>query len=66
MCLNLEYPPLIKDLAGLGVLIGSKVSGFKVNFPDEIKSWRQDVNGQWDFGFRFLYHSDNPADKIIF
>ncbi len=66
MRLNPEHPPLIKDWAGLGVLFGSKLDGFKVNFPAQIKAWRDDVNGQWDFGFNFLYHSHNPADKIIF
>jgi len=61
MRLNPEHPPLIKDLAGIPLLF---IKG--INFPEEIKPWQDDVNGQWDFGNRFLFWSDNPADKMIF
>lgn len=61
MRLNPEHPPLIKDLAALPLLF---IKG--INFPSEIKAWKEDVNGQWDFGYHFLYHSKNPADKMIF
>jgi 4-amino-4-deoxy-L-arabinose transferase-like glycosyltransferase len=66
MRLNPEHPPLIKDMAGLGVLAWSKISGTKINFPDQIRAWKDDVNGQWDFGTAFLFHSNNDADKIIY
>jgi len=61
MRLNPEHPPLIKDLAAFPLLF---IKG--INFPSEIGAWKTDVNGQWDFGFYFLYHSGNPADKMIF
>lgn len=58
--LNPEHPPLIKDIAALPLLLQ------KINFPSYLKSWREDANGQWDFGNKFLYHSGNNPDKIIF
>jgi len=69
MRLNPEHPPLIKDLAAIPLLFingstGSPQGG--INFPAEIKDWKDDINGQWGFGFNFLYNSGNPADKMIF
>lgn len=61
MRLNSEHPPLLKDLAAIPLLF---IKG--INFPSEIKDWKEDVNGQWGFGFNFLYHSDNPVDRMIF
>jgi hypothetical protein len=61
MRLNPEHPPLIKDLAAIPLIF---IKG--INFPSNIKAWEEDINGQWDFGFHFLYQSDNPADKMIF
>lgn len=58
--LNPEHPPLIKDIAALPLLFQ------KINFPSYLKSWQEDANGQWDFGNKFLYHSGNNPDKIIF
>ena len=68
MRLNPEHPPLLKDLAAIPLLFIKNLPAGRqgINFPSEIKSWKEDVNGQWDFGFSFLYHSDNPADKMIF
>ena len=66
MRLNPEHPPLIKDLAGLAVLAFSKISGQQINFPSNIKAWTQDINGQWDFGFDFLYKEGNPASIMLF
>jgi hypothetical protein len=60
MRLNPEHPPLIKDLAALPLLFIRNI-----NFPSEIKDWKEDINGQWGFGFNFLYNSGNPADKMI-
>jgi len=69
MRLNPEHPPLIKDLAAFPLLFingstGSPQGG--INFPQDIKAWKDDINGQWDFGNKFLFHSDNPTDKMIF
>ncbi len=61
MRLNPEHPPLIKDLAAFPLLF---IKG--INFPKDIKAWKEDINGQWDFGKEFLFHSDNPAGKMIF
>ena len=65
MRLNPEHPPLLKDLAGLSVWLGSKITQTKINFPDQIEAWQEEKNGQWDFGRQFLFHSGNDADKII-
>ncbi|KPJ71480.1 hypothetical protein AMJ50_02010 [Parcubacteria bacterium DG_74_3] len=61
MRLNPEHPPLIKDLAAFPLLFIKNI-----NFPSEIRAWKEDINGQWTFGFDFLYRSGNPADKMIF
>ena len=61
MRLNPEHPPLIKDLAAIPLLF---IEG--INFPLQIKSWTQDINGQWDFGHYFLYQTGNPTDKMLF
>jgi len=61
MRLNPEHPPLIKDLAALPLLF---IKG--INFPSEIKDWKEDINGQWGFGYHFLYGAGNPADIMIF
>ncbi|MBU1136955.1 glycosyltransferase family 39 protein [Patescibacteria group bacterium] len=66
MRLNPEHPPLLKDLAGLSVLIGSKITGAKINFPDQDPSWQKEINAQWDFGAKFLYQSGNNPDQIVF
>ena len=61
MRINPEHPPLMKDLAGLPLLF---IKG--VNFPEQSKSWNQEINGQWEFGSDFLYRSGNNPDKMIF
>ncbi|MBI2038471.1 MAG: glycosyltransferase family 39 protein, partial [Candidatus Nealsonbacteria bacterium] len=61
MRLNPEHPPLIKDLAAIPLLFIPNI-----NFPSEIKAWEDDVNSQWDFGNAFIFHSGNPAEKMIF
>ncbi|MDD4931245.1 MAG: glycosyltransferase family 39 protein [Candidatus Colwellbacteria bacterium] len=57
--LNPEHPPLVKIISALPIA----AVGF--NFPTNIKAWTTDVNGQWDMGTAFLYHSGNDADKIV-
>ena len=66
MRLNPEHPPLLKDLSGLSVWLGSKITNTPVYFPDQVKPWTQDLNGQWDFGREFLFRNNNNADNIIF
>lgn len=61
MRINPEHPPLIKDLAGFPLLFIKDIK-----FPSEIKAWKEDINGQWDFGSYFLYKTGNPVDKMIF
>lgn len=61
MRLNPEHPPLIKDLSAIPLLFIKNI-----NFPSGINDWKEDVNGQWGFGYKFLYQSGNPADKMIF
>ena len=61
MRLNLEHPPLMKDLAAVPLLF---IKG--INFPSEIKDWKEDVNGQWSFGNYFLFKVGNPAELMIF
>ena len=61
MRLNPEHPPLIKDSAALPLLFIKDI-----NFPSDIKAWREDINGQWDFGYYFLYQAGNPVDQMIF
>jgi len=61
MRINPEHPPLIKDLAAAPLLF---IKGIK--FPSDIKAWKDDINGQWDFGSYFLYQTGNPVDQMIF
>jgi hypothetical protein len=60
MRLNPEHPPLIKDLAGVPLLF------MNLNFDQTQEFWTKSVDGQWDAGRSFLWHSGNDADKIIF
>ena len=66
MRLNPEHPPLLKDLAGLSVWLGSKITNDPIYFPDQVEPWTEDLNGQWDFGRELLFKNNNNADKIIF
>ncbi len=59
--LNPEHPPLIKALSALSAWIAARP-----RFPTDTSYWRDDVNGQWAQGAKFLYESGNDADKIIF
>lgn len=61
MRLNPEHPPLMKDLAAVPLLF---IKG--INFPADAEAWKEDVNGQWEFGDTFLFRSGNPADTMIF
>lgn len=57
--LNPEHPPLIKDLAALPLIFT------RVNFPTNVPSWTDDVNGQWTQGAIFLYEAGNDPDAIL-
>ena len=59
--LNPEHPPLLKDLAAIPLLFIKNIK-----FPSEIDAWQKDVNGQWTFGFHFMFGMGNPADQMIF
>lgn len=59
MRLNPEHPPLIKDIAGLPLLL------LDLQFPTDVKAWAMDLNGQWDMGRIFLYEAGNDPDKIL-
>ena len=61
MRLNPEHPPLVKDLAAIPLLF---IDG--IHFPDDLKAWAEDLNGQWDFGRALIFDYGNPADKMIF
>lgn len=59
--LNPEHPPLIKALAALSADLA-----VRPHFPTDTPYWRNDVNGQWGQGTKFLYESGNDADRIMF
>lgn len=61
MRLNPEHPPLLKDLSAIPLVFINDI-----NFPNELNSWKNEINSQWNFGFNFLYNSGNDADKLIF
>ncbi len=58
--LNPEHPPLMKDLAAVPLQF------MHLKFPDTLPAWTNDVNGQWEVGWNFLYHIGNDADAIFF
>ncbi|MBD3300399.1 MAG: phospholipid carrier-dependent glycosyltransferase [Candidatus Moranbacteria bacterium] len=58
--LNPEHPPLIKQLSAFPLLF------MEVNFPEDSKHWKDEVNDQWALGEEFLYYSGNDADKFLF
>ncbi|MBI2625436.1 glycosyltransferase family 39 protein [Candidatus Parcubacteria bacterium] len=58
MRLNPEHPPLLKDWAALPLL----TSG--LTFPADNPGWKDDVNGQWTFGYGFIYFAGNNPDLI--
>lgn len=59
MRLNPEHPPLVKYLAGLPLyFLNLNQQAF------ETMPWTKDVNGQWEFGRKLIFNSDNNADSI--
>lgn len=65
MRLNPEHPTLLKDLAGFSAWLGSKITNTPIYVPLQVKSWQEDLNGQWDWGREFLFRSGNNANMII-
>lgn len=65
MRLNPEHPPLLKDLAGLSIFLWSKVSRHPITFNDQSPAWRDDVNGQWSWGFDWLFRQNRMADQTV-
>jgi hypothetical protein len=58
--LNPEHPPLIKDIAAIPLMF------MHLKFPLNSTAWTQEVNGEWDVGWDFLYNLGNNADAILF
>src|SRR3989344_2863577 len=59
MRLNPEHPPLVKDMAALPLLaLNLNKEAF------ETKIWREDLNGQWEFGRKLIFNSGNNAVLI--
>jgi len=57
--LNPEHPPLAKALAAAPLLfLDIKQDAFQNKF------WRENINGQWDFGRSLIFQSGNNADLI--
>jgi len=59
--LNPEHPPLVKDLAGISL----KILGIKNQPAFESRFWQEDINGQWEFGRKLIYGSDNDANILV-
>lgn len=65
MRLNPEHPPLIKDLAGLPLLI------LQPSFPLHSQEWQSGINEQWTIGDMFVNCMQpdvvcNDSDTILF
>lgn len=57
--LNPEHPPLAKILAAAPLLFQ------KLTFPLDLPAWKDEVNGQWEVGWKFFYERGNDADQIL-
>lgn len=66
MRLNPEHPPLIKDLAGLSVLLWSRVTRTQIHVPIDRPAWATETNGQWQFGPAFLYQANHDSQAMLF
>lgn len=60
MRLNPEHPPLLKDLAGLPLLL------VRPHFPVDDPAWMTGVNEQWQLGNKFLHQYGNDAGTITY
>src|SRR3989344_1197456 len=59
--LNPEHPPLAKDLAGLSL----KILGIQDQPAFDSRFWREDINGQWEFGKKLIFGSGNDANILV-
>lgn len=60
--LNPEHPPVIKDLAAVPLLF------LNLTFPYEYwlsNANGENVNNQWETGWKFIYHSGNDYNKMF-
>jgi len=60
MRLNPEHPPLLKDWAAIPLVF------MNLKFDTSFGAWKDDVNGQWSMGWKFIFNSGNNPAKIIF
>lgn len=58
--INPEHPPLAKDISAIPLMF------MHLHFPKDCSCWQKDVNAQWTLGNKFIFHSGNDANKIIF
>ena len=58
--LNPEHPPLVKDLAAIPLLF------LDLKFPTNISAWKDEVNGQWECGWKFIYERGNNPEQVFF
>jgi len=58
--INPEHPPLAKDLSAIPLIF------MHLNFPKNCSCWQKNINAQWTLGNKFIFHSGNDADEIIF
>lgn len=58
--LNPEHPPLAKDLAGIAL----KMADINDEAAFNSRFWQQDINGQWEFGRRLIFNSNNDANQV--
>ncbi|MEX0869902.1 MAG: glycosyltransferase family 39 protein [Candidatus Spechtbacterales bacterium] len=58
--LNPEHPPLIKMIAGAGLLFQG------MEAPTDRTSWTEEVNGQWTAGDEFLHWETNDPELVMF
>ena len=58
--LNPEHPPLAKDLAGIAL----KIYGIKDEAAFNSQYWKEDLNGQWNFGRTLIFNSGNDAQRL--
>lgn len=56
--LNPEHPPLMKDLAGIPLLM------MKLRVDWNHKSWTDDPFGQWDFGLMLIFNAGRDGDTV--
>lgn len=57
--LNPEHPPLAKILAATPLLFQN------LTFPTDLPAWKNEANGQWEVGWKFIYERGNDADLIL-